>query len=172
MNLVPSLTDGVLVLNGYTDDDIAAHLAGEDAETARRFGWWPHTSTATSAREAFSRWAHSWETGGATRTFAAREAATGLLVGGCELRLQPDGSAEVSYWTAVTKRRRGHATRALALLLRYARSISVTHAEAQIAIDNLASRRVAEKAGLRPADTFTDEDGTAMIRYQTSLGGP
>lgn len=169
VNLVPSLTDGVIVLNAYSDDDIAAHLAGEDMETARRFGWWPHTSGAVGVRDAFSRWARNWETGGPTRTFAAREAATGLLVGGCELRLQPDGSAEVSYWTSASKRRRGHATRALALLLRYARSISVTRAEAEIAIDNLASRRVAEKAGLHAAGTFTNEDGTAMIRYQTSL---
>ena len=39
--MVPSLTDGVIVLNGHTDDDVAAHLAGEDDETARWFGWWP-----------------------------------------------------------------------------------------------------------------------------------
>jgi hypothetical protein len=33
------------VLNGFTTVDIAAHLAGEDEETARRFCWWPQTST-------------------------------------------------------------------------------------------------------------------------------
>ncbi|HEX6524795.1 MAG TPA: hypothetical protein VF070_33045, partial [Streptosporangiaceae bacterium] len=41
----PALRDGVVFLDRYTDDDIHAHLAGEDEETARRFGWWPTTST-------------------------------------------------------------------------------------------------------------------------------
>jgi RimJ/RimL family protein N-acetyltransferase len=168
-SVVPVLTDGVIVLNAYTSDDIPAHLAGEDEETARRFGWWPQTSTEAGVRDAFSCWAHHWETGGPTRTFAAREAATGQLVGGCELRLQPDGSAQVSYWTSASQRRRGHATRALALLLQYARSIGVNRAEADVATDNLASRRVAEKTGFHPASTFTAEDGTGMIRYQTLL---
>jgi RimJ/RimL family protein N-acetyltransferase len=182
VTVVPSLTDGVIVLNGFTSDDIAAHLAGEDEETARRFGWWPQTSTEATVRDAFDRWAHSWETAGPTRTFAAREAQTGRLVGGCELRLHPDrpaevrarqhlcdGAAEVSYWTAASHRRRGHATRALILLLHYARSTGITQVEAHVAEDNQASRRVSEKAGLHLAGTFTDEDGTGMIRYQACL---
>src|SRR5215475_4667787 len=168
-SVVPVLTDGVIILNAYTDDDIPAHLAGEDEETARRFGWWPQTSTEATVRDAFSCWAHHWETGGPTRTFAARQAATGRLVGGCELRLQPGGSAQVSYWTSAGQRRHGHATRALTLLLQYAQSIGITQAEADVAADNLASRRVAEKTGFHQAGTFTADDGTGMIRYLTWL---
>jgi len=168
-SVVPVLTDGVIILNAYTDDDIPAHLAGEDEETARRFGWWPQTSTEATVRDAFSCWAHHWETGGPTRTFAARQAATRRLVGGCELRLQPDRTAQVSYWTSASQRRRGHATKALSLLLQYARSIGVTQAEADVATDNLASRRVAEKAGFHLVSTFIAEDGTGMIRYQAWL---
>ncbi len=168
-SVVPVLTDGVIVLDAYTNDDIPAHLAGEDEETARRFGWWPQTSTEATVRDAFSCWAHHWETGGPTRTFAARQAATGQLVGGCELRLQPDRTAQVSYWTTAGQRRHGHATRALTLLLQYAQSIGVTQAEADVASDNLASRRVAEKTGFHLASTFTGEDGTDMIRYQARL---
>jgi RimJ/RimL family protein N-acetyltransferase len=167
--VVPVLTDGVIVLNAYTNDDIHDHLAGEDEETARRFGWWPQTSTEAGVRDAFSCWAHQWATGGPTRTFAARQAATGRLVGGCELRVQPDGTAQVSYWTSASQRRRGHASRALTLLLQYARSIGVTRAEADVAIDNLASRRVAEKTGFHLVSTFTAEDGSGMLRYQTWL---
>jgi len=168
VTVVPSLTDGVIVLNGFTSDDVAAHLAGEDEETARRFGWWPQTSTEATVRDAFNNWAQSWETAGPTRTFAAREAQTGRLVGGCELRLQP-GPPEVSYWTAAGQRRRGYATRALVLLLQYARSIGVTQVEANVAEDNQASRRVSEKAGFHLASTFADHDGTSMIRYQAYL---
>lgn len=167
--MIPALHDGVVILNRYTDNDIPAHLAGEDQETARRFGWWPNTSTPAGVRDAFARWAHDWETSGPTRAFAAREQSTGRLLGGCELRIQPGGSAHVSYWTSGTYRGRGHATRSLVLLLRYARSIGIRQAEAHIAADNHASRRVAEKAGFLPAGTFTAQDGTGMIRYQIHL---
>jgi hypothetical protein len=51
----PALHDGVITLNRHTDGDIPAHLAGEDEETARRFGWWPKTSTPATVRDAFAR---------------------------------------------------------------------------------------------------------------------
>jgi RimJ/RimL family protein N-acetyltransferase len=168
-SVVPELTDGVITLNAYTNDDVLAHLGGEAEETARRFGWWPHTATEATVRAAISCWAHHWETSGPERAFAARETATGQLVGGCELHIEPYGPAQVSYWTAASQRRRGHATRALALLLQYARSIGVSQAEAIIATDNLASRRVAEKTGFRLASTVTAQDDTDMIRYQSWL---
>lgn len=41
MTVIPALHDGVVVLNRHADDDVPAHLAGEDGETARCFGWWP-----------------------------------------------------------------------------------------------------------------------------------
>jgi RimJ/RimL family protein N-acetyltransferase len=167
--VIPALHDGVVVLNQYTDDDIAAHLAGEDEETARRFGWWPKTSTPATVRDTFARWAHDWETGGPTRAFAAREQATGRLVGGCELRIKPGRPANISYWTNATGRGHGYATRSLTLLLGYAQSIGITDAEAHIATDNQPSRRVAEKAGFLPAGTYTEQDGTAMIKYQIHL---
>ena len=166
MIVVPTLSDGVIILTGYTDDDIADHLAGEDEETARRFGWWPQKSTEDGVRDAFRRWSDSWQTAGPIRTFATRDAATSQLLGGCELRLQPDGSAHVSYWTSAGERKRGYATRALALLLRYGNSIGLTRFEAHIAADNLASRRVSEKVGFRCIGRFTDEDGALMIKYQ------
>ena len=112
MVMTPTLTDGTIVLNGHTGGDIAAHLAGEDEETARRFGWWPRRSTEATVRAAFARWRGEWATGVPARTFAARDAETGRPVGGCELRIQPAGSAEVSYWTSAGERRRGCATRA------------------------------------------------------------
>jgi len=167
--VLPALHDGVVVLNQHTDDDIAAHLAGEDEETARRFGWWPKTSTPATVRDTFARWAHDWETGGPTRAFATREQATGQLVGGCELRIKPGRPANISYWTNATGRGHGYATRSLTLLLGYAQSIGITDAEAHIATDNQPSRRVAEKAGFLPAGTYTEQDGTAMIKYQIHL---
>jgi len=166
MPLVPTLSDGEITLNAYTGDDVAAHLAGEDEETARRFGWWPKTSTETTVRDAIATWTHEWAVGGPNRTFAAREIASNLLVGGCELRIQPDGSGHVSYWTAATERRKGYATRALHLLRRYTASTGITRLESHIAEDNLASRRVSEKAGFSLVGFFTADDGTGMVRYE------
>ena len=71
----------------------------------------------------------------------------------------------MSYWTHAGHRGRGHARNALALLVGYAASIGVTRLEAHVATDNHASRRVAESAGFTQAGTFTDDDGTEMIRY-------
>ena len=82
----------------------------------------------------------------------------------------------MSHRTHAGKRGRGHARNALALLAGYATSIGVTHLEAHVATDNQASRRVAESAGFGQAGTFTDDDGTEMIRYTRQVpqprGGP
>jgi RimJ/RimL family protein N-acetyltransferase len=164
--VVPDLTDGVVILTGYTDDDVQAHLAGEDEETARRFGWWPRTPTEATVHDAIAGWARNWETSGPIRAFALREQDTRRLLGGCELRIQPGGSAHVAYWTSAGDRGHGHATRGLILLLSYARSIGFNEIEAHIAPDNHASCRVAEKAGFRRSGPFTAADGATMIRYR------
>src|SRR6266480_3144924 len=115
--------------------------------------------TPAGVRGGFAWWARQWETSGPVRTFAARDAATGQLVGGCQLELQPGGAAHVSYWIYASQRRRGYATRALALLLQYARSIGVVEVEARVAEDNPVSRRVSERTGFRPVGSYTAHDG-------------
>ena len=131
---VPELRGDRILLNAHTDEDVAAHVAGEDEETARRFGWWPRHSTEQGVRAAYADWARDWHDDGPRRTFAAREPDTGALVGGCELRIRPDAGAEVSYWTHAGKRGRGHARNALTLLAGYAASIGVTLLEAHVPV--------------------------------------
>jgi RimJ/RimL family protein N-acetyltransferase len=162
--MVPALHGNGVILTGHRPEDVAAHLAGEDEETALRFGWWPERSTAESVLSAYRTWAAQWREGGPTRAFAVRDAATGGLVGGCELRLRPGGPGEVSYWTHADQRGKGYARRALSVLCGYAVSIGVAALEAHIAIDNHASRCVAEAAGFTAADTFTEE-GELRVRY-------
>ena len=161
---VPTFGDGVIVLDGYTLDDVAAHLAGEDEETARRFGWYPARSTFETVREAIRQWREDWETGADRRTFAAREAATGTLVGGCEIRLKDSGVAQMSWWTSAPYRGRGYASRAARLACAYAfHDLGVARMEVYIEPDNLASRGAARKAGflqegiLRQYGVFGDE---------------
>jgi RimJ/RimL family protein N-acetyltransferase len=110
--MVPTLGDGVIILNEYADADIAAHLDGQDGETERQFGGPSHPDlTPAGIRDGFAWWARQLETGGPLRTFAARDAATGQLVGGCQMELQPGGAAHVSYWIFAAQPRRGYATR-------------------------------------------------------------
>ena len=96
---VPELRNDGIILNAHNDSEIAAHLAGEDEETARRFGWWPAYSTEETVRAAYANWARNWQEDGPVRAFAARDPGSGALVGNCELRIGPDGTGEVSYWT-------------------------------------------------------------------------
>ena len=172
MATVPELRSESILLNAHADEEAEAHAAGEDEETARRFGWWPARSTEETVRAAYANWAANWRDDGPTRAFAARDPEAGVLVGGCELRIGPDGTGEVSYWTHAGQRGRGHASNALTLLVGYAASISVTRLEAHVATDNHASRHVAESAGFSQAGTFTDHDGTEMIRYTCEVPRP
>lgn len=99
MAAVPELRGERILLNAHADEEAAAHAAGEDEETARRFGWWPARSTEETVRAAYANWARNWRDDGSTRAFAARDPETGTLAGGCELLMRPDGTADVSYWT-------------------------------------------------------------------------
>jgi RimJ/RimL family protein N-acetyltransferase len=160
----PTLTDGVVILDGFTADDAAAHLAGEDDEHARRFGWYPRRSTEESVRASISRWQQDWRSDGETRVFATRSAETRQLLGGCQLRLREKRIGELSYWTHPTHRRQGAASRAVRLLCAFAfGELGVERLEAYIEPDNVASRRVVESIGF-------SEEGIARAREPTVSG--
>lgn len=159
---VPTLSDGVVALDAFTDADLDAHVAGEDDELARRFGWYPSRSTHDTARAAFARWAGDWANDGETRAFAVR--AAGVLVGGCQLRFRAKRIGELSYWTLAGHRGRGYAPRAVRLLCRYAfDELRLERLEAYVEPDNAASRAVAETLGFH-------EEGLARRRELTQHG--
>ena len=167
--MLPALHDDVIVLTGHNGQDMPVHLFGANGHTAHRSGRRPKTVAPATIGDPFARWADEWETGGSTRVFVAHEQGTGRLLGGCELRIQPRGSAHVCYWISPADRGYGYATRSLVLLLRYARAIGIRQAKAHIAADNHASRRVAEKAELLSVTAFTAADGTGMVQYLINL---
>jgi RimJ/RimL family protein N-acetyltransferase len=165
------MTDGTVLLDAFQPEDADAHLAGEDEELARRFGWFPRRSTLQGVRDAIARWRDQWATSGPTRAFAVRLAASGDLVGGCELRLQGDRTASLSYWTFPSQRRCGLATRAVLLATDYAFvNLELTEIELQIEPDNAASRGVARRAGFTEvgavqASPGSDAEPRTMLRY-------
>lgn len=175
----PTLSDGVLQLGPFTLDDVKAHLAGEDDEHARRFGWYPQRSTADTVQAAIERWQDQWAQSGPVRAFAARSQPGGGLVGGVELRLGDERVAQISYWVFPHFRRRGHAARMIQLACRHAfDDLDVDRIEAIIEPDNLGSLAAAGTAGfqhegrLRRRGLFGDErrDMLLLALLPTDLG--
>ena len=160
---VPALTDGTVLLDAFTDADAGAHLAGEDEEHARRFGWYPERSTPQTVAAAFARWAEDWRDDGDTRAFAVRLGETRELVGGVQLRLRPHRTAQVSYWTFPEHRGRGIATRALRLACAWAvGELGIERVEAFVEPDNEPSLGVVRGAG------FVEE---GLVRSRERLRG-
>lgn len=82
--------------------------------------------------------------------FAVRDSTTDELLGGCELQPLGSGVANLSYWTYPQHRRRGVATRAIALVCAVAfQELGLRQLEVVTAPDNLGSRRAALNSGFR-----------------------
>ena len=144
----PTLSDGVVALDGFTKDDVAAHGAGEDEEHARRFGWWPERSTEQTARDAIDEWREEWANDGWVRAFAARTSDERVLVGGCQLRLRGPDIAQLLYWVFPQHRRRGLASRIVRLACDYAfDELGMQRIEAIVEPDNDASHGVVRRVG-------------------------
>jgi RimJ/RimL family protein N-acetyltransferase len=151
----PVTADEVIELHRFEATDVPAHLAGEDDEQRRWFGF-PAPSTEGSVRAAFRRWDLDWGRGGRTRAFAAREASSGDLVGGCEIQLKSDRVAQLSYWIFPSFRRRGYARRVITQATRFAFDrLDVVRMEIYVEVDNGASKRSCRECGFpsrgRPA---------------------
>jgi uridine kinase len=162
----PVLSDGVVVVDCLSLADAYAHRAGEDDEQARRFGWYPRRSTLEGVHRFISDGQRQWREGGPRRTLAIRKADTRTLVGGCETRVQSNGSAEVSWWIFPTHRRQGLATRAVRLMLDYfSDAEQVGEFVAFIEPDNYASRGVARNIGF--IELGLDANGPRpMLRHE------
>ncbi|MDY7105601.1 MAG: GNAT family protein, partial [Actinomycetota bacterium] len=96
----------------------------------------------------------SWRTAGPIRSFGVRCTDTGSLLGMVEANLDaaalrlPAGEVNVSYQTYPWARGRGVAVRAVVLMCRYLTRVpGAERAVIRVAPANIASRRVAEKAG-------------------------
>jgi RimJ/RimL family protein N-acetyltransferase len=159
LRLPQSLSDGVILLDAHRLEDAQAHFEGEDEEMRRRFDA-PRPPTLDETRAAMVRWIEARTAGGPMFAYALRHPG-GLLMGGCELRLLSPDRASVSYWVFPKFRRRGYAARALALLCQGAVSIGgLKQIEAHIAPGNIASRRVAERAGFIESGSVEDTSST------------
>ena len=138
------LTDGVIVLREWRDDDVEpAVVATADPEIPR---WTPIPSPNT-AENVRAFLAEPLE--GKVRLVIA-DPQTDELIGSVGIVAVDDarGEGEIGYWVAAEHRGRGVATRAVRLLAGWALGErGLKRVELQIDPDNVNSRRVAEKAG-------------------------
>jgi RimJ/RimL family protein N-acetyltransferase len=137
------LRDEDLLLRPPTDADVPAVTAAcQDAELSRFIPGFP-----SPYREADARgWIASRNRDESSSTFLIVDAESGDLLGAIEVRLGETGS--IGYWIAAEARGRGIATRATQLLSRWAVGEGgVQRLELTTHPENVASQRVAEKAG-------------------------
>lgn len=153
-------TDGTVTLRRWRSSDgpdVARACA--DTETAR---WLPVPVPYTDeVGQAYvdGMVPTEWFEGSAANV-AVTDAATGELLGAIGLKVL-DGKGEVGYWTAPWARGRGVATRACALHTAWGLStLGLPRVELLADVDNLASQRVAERAG------FTREGVARAVRPQ------
>lgn len=152
--------DEEFVLEGWRAEDAASHRAfAEDVAAARFFGW-----TVEEARKqpdahyvgVIRRFQDGWASG-SRLSLAIRRVTTGEAVGAVELR-PVDDAVEVSYVVAPAFRGRALAPRAVDALLDWAtRELSVRSALLNCDVENVASRRVAEKCGFTLAQRNCNE---------------
>jgi RimJ/RimL family protein N-acetyltransferase len=137
------LREAELLLRPPTDADVPAIVAAcQDPELSRFIPGFPSPYREGDARA----WLASRRDVDAARTFLIVDQGNGELYGAIEVRLGETGS--IGYWIAKDARGRGIASRATRLLARWAVTEGgVQRLELTTHPENVASQRVAEKAG-------------------------
>jgi RimJ/RimL family protein N-acetyltransferase/ADP-ribose pyrophosphatase YjhB (NUDIX family) len=160
----PQLTDGVVTLRPFRDDDVEEAVAGHDEVIAHWFGWPAGAVTAGRMRQAIADWRASYAADRAHVAFAVE--AEGVVVGSVDVRRRDPGVGELSWALYRGHRGRGLATRAVRILIDYALSepgqggLGYSRVEAKVEPDNTTSLRVATRAGLRREGVRRIEPGT------------
>lgn len=156
-----------LVLGQWTDAHVDALVGIYGDPDLRRW-----TSVRVRDRDGAVAWVAAqrdgWESG-ERMSFAVQDG-DGQLVG-CVVVKKPATAAEVGYWTAADARGRGVATRSVDAVSEWAfATYGIDRLELRHQVDNVASCRVAEKAGYvyhstLPAEPPFPLDGHVHVRH-------
>ena len=95
------------------------------------------------------------------------------VVGTCGFKTAPapSGEVEIGYGVAASRRRRGHATRAVAELIAQARrDPAMRVVTAETAVDNVASQRVLAANGFERAGTRVDPHDGRLVLWRIGVG--
>lgn len=142
------LVENGVVLRGLRNSDAPKiAVAGADVETQK---WLPlpRPYTLSDANRFIDEFAVATLTAGTGIVFAIEQ--NNDFVGCIDIKRAEwlNGNCEIGYWTMPSHRGRGLMTRALELVSRWViREQGFVRVEVRVALENLASQRVAEKAG-------------------------
>jgi RimJ/RimL family protein N-acetyltransferase len=153
------LTDGVVTLRPWRDEDAGTMVEclDGDEEIAR---WLDRIPQPYTVEDALAYIACADE-----EKYAITDASGGRVVGSIGLRWNATRDvAEAGYWVRADARGRGFTTRALVLATRHALATGAARVELRADVENLASCRVAEKAG------FTREGVLRASYWNPRLG--
>ena len=150
-------SDGVVAVRPWSRDDVGALIdcLDGDEEVASWLDQIPQPYTAADALAFIGR---TEET-----TLAVVDEASGRVLGGIGMRWTED-VVEIGYWARADARGRGVTTRALLLVTGLAFEQGAGRVQLRADVENVASRRVAEKAG------FTAEGVLREVHWNPRLG--
>src|SRR4029453_2848186 len=138
-------TERIVLRRWRIEDAPAVAAACQDAEIVRWLAFVPQPYTEADARFYIEDCLAS----GADRTpFALADPAPGAVFGSIEMRVNRLRTGHIGYWLVPEARGRGLMTEALRVLSRFAfEEVGLGRVELVTGPDNIASQRVAEKAG-------------------------
>lgn len=162
----PELTDGVVVLRPWRDEDIDPARLAHDEETARWFGFEEVIPSRERQSAAVARWRAAYEDNRSTVNFLVTYEDT--TVGLVEVRTTNDGIGELSWILYAGQRGHGYATRAVRVLVDYAfRELGLSRVEAYVNPANERSLRLATRAGLRREGVLRGRETLFGERHDT-----
>jgi RimJ/RimL family protein N-acetyltransferase len=165
--------DDTFVLDAWRTEDAAAHRRlGTDPDAARWFGWTVEQARAAPDShylDVIARFQLGWRDGSCF-SLAIRRRDDGQAVGAVEVRPLPEG-ANVSYLVDRELRGQGLAPGAVDAILTWAAAeLALPRATVRCHVDNVASRRVAEKCGFVLVARESDELG--FVRHLEPAAPP
>ena len=154
----PPLSDGVVTLRSWTPADAPAIVECVAGDTVMA-GWLDRLPQPYTLADAQFYIGMEGE-----EKFALTDAATGRVLGSIGLTWHEPDVAEAGYWIRADARGGGLMTRALVLASQYAFAKGAARVQLRADTENVASCRVAEKAG------FTAEGVLRSAHWNARLG--
>jgi ribosomal-protein-serine acetyltransferase len=147
------LSDGTYTIRAYEPGielDVLEAAAESVREVSASMRTWQGGATYEKAARHVAESIQAWRTG-AWYDFAITRIDSAAFLGRVGLdRITPGGTANVGYWVRTAQTGQGIATAAVRLVAQFGfEDLGLLRLELLIAVDNPASRRVAEKVGAR-----------------------
>ena len=170
-SMQPTIPAGWLTLRPFEAEDISWVYEVSRDSAVQHFVQVPTPYRLEHAAYFVEQLAIAGWASGQRAEFLAAETATGRRLGRVGVGLRGVGAAEIGYWVDPAARQRGVATHAVRTLCTWAfTSLDLEIIEWRAEVGNLASRRVAEKAGFLVEATLRKRQIHRGVRVDVWVG--